>query len=290
MSQALGLFAGLRREDTRESLNEVLNSLIDPSRSKKFENVMRGLMRSYDFLRGYPFVAPFILDYTWLVKVFVAYNKRFKRKNVDELKIDQLSKKTMKLIQQTIDVKQIDATYPTVEINKEYVDVLRRNKPKEIGAAIDVVTTVRREIQRHPSSRFYINLSGEVERTYEDLRERRIETHDAVDKMLSVAEQVVQWKKEEEEVGRDKFAIYEAFKGMVPDVQKEIALDFVGRLLDTLKIKNLLFEDWQEQRDVRRKVMAEIRLMLLTEFKDYKGKIDELTEALYQALEGLELR
>jgi type I restriction enzyme R subunit len=288
LSEALEMFAGLKREDTRESLNEVLNTLVDPSRSKKFETTMRALMRSYDFLRGYPFVAPFILDYTWLVKIWVAYNKRFKRKNVDELKVEQLSKKTMKLIQQTLDIKEIDATYPTVMINREYVDALKKNKPKEIGAAIDVVTTVRKEVERHPSSRYFINLSGEVERTYEDLRERRIETHDAVDKMLSVAEEIVRWKQEAAEVGSDKFAIYEAFKGVVPDVQKELALDFAGRLLDTLKTKNLLFDGWQEQRDVRRKVMAETRLMLLAEFKGYKSKVDELTDTVYQALEGLQ--
>ena len=73
---------------------------------------------------------------------------------------------------------------------------------------------------------------------------------------------------------------------MAPDVKKELALDFAGRLLDTLKLRNLLFDGWQEQRDVRRKVMAEIRLMLLSEFREHRTKIDELTDAVYQALEG----
>jgi hypothetical protein len=49
----------------------------------------------------------------------------------------------------------------------------------------------------------------------------------------------------------------------------------------------LVFGGWQEQRDVRRKVMAEIRLMLLAEFRGYRSKIDELTEAIYGGLEGL---
>jgi type I restriction enzyme R subunit len=287
LGEALGMFVGLKREDTRESLNSVLNTLIDPSRAKKFEDTMRQLMRSYDFLRGYPFLAPHLLDYTWLAKVYVAYNKRFKRRDVDEMKIEQLSKKTMKLIQQTVDVREIDASYPTVTISREYVEALKKNKPKEIGAAIDVVTTVRREVERHPTSRFFLNLSAEVVRTYEGLREKRIETREAVDQILGVAEQIVQWKKEEEEVGRERFALFEAFKGVVPDVQKALVVDFAGRLLDTLKAKNLLFEGWQEQRDVRRRVMAEIRVMLLAEFKGYKSKIDELTEAIYGALEGL---
>jgi hypothetical protein len=193
----------------------------------------------------------------------------------------------MRLIQQTLDVREIDATYPTVTITKEYVEALKKNKPRDIGAAIDVVTTVRREVERHPNSRFFINLSGEVKRTYEDLRERKIETGDAIKKMLSVSEEIVQWKKEETEVGKERFAVYEAFKSVIPDAKKELVLDFVARLMASLKARNLVFDGWQEQRDVRRRVMAEIRLMLLSEFKNYKRKLDELTEAIYQALEGL---
>ena len=287
ITDVLGMFVGLKREDTRESLNGILNTLIDPPRAKKFEDTMRQLMRSYDFLKGYPFLAPYLVDYSWLTKVYVAYNKRFKRKDVDELKIEQLSKKTMKLIQETLDVKEIDDSYPTVVINSEYVEALRKNKPRDIGAAIDVVTTVRREVERHITSRFFINLSREVERTYEDLRERKIETGDAINKMLSVSEGIAQWKTEEAEVGKERFAVYEAFKSLIPDAKKELVLDFVARLLASLKARNLVFDGWKEQRDIRRRVMAEVRLMLLSEFKNYKAKVDELTEAIYQALEGL---
>ncbi len=47
------------------------------------------------------------------------------------------------------------------------------------------------------------------------------------------------------------------------------------------------FKDWQAQRDIRRKVRAETRLMLLGEFKDHKNKIDDLTEGVFTALEGI---
>ena len=41
------------------------------------------------------------------------------------------------------------------------------------------------------------------------------------------------------------------------------------------------------QRDVRRKVRAEIRLLLLSNFRNYRDKIDELTEGIFGALEGV---
>ncbi len=46
LSETLGMFTGLKRGDTRENLNEVLNTLIDPSLAKKFEDTIKQLMRS----------------------------------------------------------------------------------------------------------------------------------------------------------------------------------------------------------------------------------------------------
>jgi len=41
------------------------------------------------------------------------------------------------------------------------------------------------------------------------------------------------------------------------------------------------------QRDVRRKVRVETRLLLLSKFRNYRDKIDELTEGIFGALEEI---
>jgi len=285
LGEASAFFNGVNRENTREGLNRILAVLADSTVGKKFEDTMKELMKSYDMLSGYPFLVPYLLEYGWLVKVYVAYNKRFKKKDVDELKIEQLSKKTMKLIAETIDVEEIDDSYPTVEIDTDYILSLKKSPPKDIGAAIDVVATVERETGRRPESRFMLNLSRDVSRTYKNLRDRKIGTEEAVKNALKVSEQIVLWKKDEETMGKERHAIYEAFQSIIPDIGSAVTLEFATRLLDKLKASGLLFDGWQQQRDVRRKVMAETRLMLLSEFKGYRSRMDELTEAIYLALE-----
>jgi len=104
---------------------------------------------------------------------------------------------------------------------------------------------------------------------------------------LNISERIVEWKKEEEEIGKDKYPLYEAIKSILPEIEKQIAIAFINNLLTTLENKKLLFEGWQLQRDVRRKVRAEIRLLLLPKFRDYRDKIDELADRIFEALEGI---
>ncbi|MEM3661183.1 MAG: hypothetical protein QXU11_12480, partial [Thermoproteota archaeon] len=91
-----------------------------------------------------------------------------------------------------------------------------------------------------------------------------------------------------EEIGREKYPVYEALKNMIPETGDQRILSFTDRLLTHLEDRKLLFKGWQQQREVRRRIMAEIRLLLLSEFKDYRNKIDTLTERVFEALEGVE--
>ncbi len=80
----------------------------------------------------------YLSDYTWLVRIYVAYNKKFKKANVDELKVESLSKKTVRLIQETIDAKEIDDAYPTVSVDEEYIKVLNLPGKESHPVLLDV--------------------------------------------------------------------------------------------------------------------------------------------------------
>ena len=288
LQKALRIFESVKKEDTRESLETAMNVLVNPEIAKQFETTMRALMKSYEMLSGDEFLEPYLSDYTWLVKILVAYNKRFKKKDVDELKVIELSKKTFQLIQQTIDVKEIEDTYPTLRIDAEYVEALKKSKPRTMGAAIDVITNIQHEVRTHSSSPFFLNLSREVERTYEELRTRKIDTEEAVRKALDFSEKITRWKSEEHEIGKGKYPLYEALKTVLPDAEKQRAIVFINHLKDHLEKSGLLFEGWQLQRDVRRKVKSETRFLLLSDYKEHRDKIDELTEQLFGAMEGMQ--
>jgi type I restriction enzyme R subunit len=128
--EALDLFKDVEKEDTRESLYSALDVLVDPEKAKKFKRTLKALMKSYEMLSGEPFLRDYLWNYTWLTKIYVAYHKKFEKAYVDELKIHELSRKTVRLIQQTVDVSKIEEEYPTVTIDKSYVEIIRKNVPK----------------------------------------------------------------------------------------------------------------------------------------------------------------
>jgi len=285
IAQALEIFKTVKKENTMESLQTALGIPKDLDTAKKFETIVKNLMKSYEMLSGDPFLRPYLLDYTWLIKVYVAYYKKYLQANVDELKIQELSKKTMQLVQQIIDVKEINRTYQPLPIDQKYIELLRKTTPTSVGAPIDLFPHILNETRLHPNSPFFINLRREVEKAYEELRTRKIETQEALQKMLNFSHKITEWKKEEAEIGKDKYALYEAIKITLPDTDKQKAVTFINKLLTHLENNKLLFKNWQQQRDIKRKVKAETRLLLLSTFKENKNKIDDLTEETVNALE-----
>jgi type I restriction enzyme R subunit len=288
LSEALGFFKDVKREDTRESLNDALNVLVDPEKAKKFKATMKALMKSYEMLSGEPFLRDYLWDYTWLTKIYVAYHKKFEKVYVDELKIGELSKKTVGLIQQTVDVGEIEEEYPTISIDKNYVRAIKKSPPTTVGAAIDIITNIQHEAKVHSTSPFFISLREEIERTYEELRFRKTLTKETIQKILGLAERIMKWKREEEGIGKNRYPIYEAVKSVLPGVKKQHVISFIDSLLSHLKEKKLLFKGWQQQRGVRRRVRGEVRLLVLSKFKDKRSKVDELTENVYRTLGGIE--
>jgi hypothetical protein len=244
-------------------------------------------MKSYEMLSGDPFLRDYLQDYKWLAKVYIAYNKKFKKADMDELKIEALSKKTISLIKKTVDIKEIDDSFPTVAIDKEYIEALKKSKPTSIGAAIDILTNIQHEGKTHQQSPFFRSLTKEVQKTCDDLRAKKIEIKEAIQKAFDFSAKIGEWKKQKEKVGEDKYPIYEAVKSVIPDADDSKTIAFSTDLLNHLKGKKLLFDGWNKQRDVRRRIKAEMRFLLLSKFKEYKSKIDELEDAMFASLEGM---
>lgn len=284
LRELLSMFEGIKREDTRESLELALNILIDEEKSKEFKRKVKQLMKSYEMLKGEPFLVKYLSDYTWLTKVYIAYYKKFEKIGIDELKIEKLSRKTTLLIQETVDIQGIEKIYPIITIDKRYVQRLRKEPPKSIDAALDVISNIRHEIRTHPYSPFFRSLREDVEKVFEELRRRRKLTKEVIQKILGYTERITRWKEEEQKIGRERLLLYETVKNILPEEDKERVLHFVDKLLSILRKKKLLFPGWQEQREVRKAVKREIRLHILTTFKERKDKIDELMEDLFRSL------
>jgi len=89
LEKALKFFEKIKIEDTHESLENALNQLIDPEKAKEFETTIKDLMKSYEMLQGDSFLRDYLTGYR-LIKIYMAYYKKFYKTKVDELKIETL--------------------------------------------------------------------------------------------------------------------------------------------------------------------------------------------------------
>jgi hypothetical protein len=105
---------------------------------------------------------------------------------------------------------------------------------------------------------------------------------------LARAERVVEWKKEEAKIGKDRYPVYESIRTIVADIDKERAIKLTDDLTNDLRDRKLIFRGWKSQRDVRHKVRTEIRIQLIARLRNYRSNIDGLTDGIFEALEVTE--
>ena len=289
LQEVLNIFveAGINVDGLYKDISPALDALADSEMGRDFELRMKELMKLYEMLSGEPFLRPYLRVYTLLCKLYVAYYKRYKRIDVDELKIERLSRKTAMLIQKSIDVRGIEKKYPVVKLD-DLIKTLRINPPRDYGSAIDLASSLVYRIRTHTISRFDLRLLEKVQRIYEDLRTRRIKTEEAFRELLEIAREFKKILDKEKELKEGRYLIFVAIKRVFPDFSDELATEITNNLCDHLEKNDLLFHNWHLNERVRRKVLAEIRLFLISKMKSIyrkqKRKIDELQERIFNAL------
>ena len=53
----LKMFQGVKKENTRSAYNKILDMFVDDSKARIFEDKMKTLMKSYEMLKGEPFLS-----------------------------------------------------------------------------------------------------------------------------------------------------------------------------------------------------------------------------------------
>jgi type I restriction enzyme R subunit len=294
----LELFNDVKRDynssdSSRSSINKALDILMDPDKASKFEEEVKRLMRYYEMLKGEALVRDYLQDYKWIISVYTNYIARYKRgEGIDYAKIEEISKKTRKLIEESIEegVNGIQE-YPTIQIDENFLNELKAKNKDDIGTAVDIYADIIREIKRNNNNNsipFFLKLREEVENAYEELRRRRENIPHYIERARDYCNRIIEWKKEEEKLGSRVHRIYEYISNNVMPIDKDIIVKFANDLIKKLEEEEgLLFKGWNEKDTTRRKVRREIRLLLLERFKDtdkIKDKIDDMLDAIFKAL------
>jgi type I restriction enzyme R subunit len=263
MTATLKIFAGITREDSRDSLFAALKAIENEETLKQFKRGLSKVRRLYETIAPDPDLFDFDDPYTWLIEVNEAYNKLRDRKLSD---LSEYEEKTRELIKEKLVIQTLEKILPTFEINRDYLKSLEREKLAkgqrimEMKAALE--SRIRINLERNP---IYESLSRRLERIVKIKNESQLE---------SELRQLVQEVAEVEERARamnvtdEEFALLNAVKKYVEKAEDSELIPFVRELLKDVKAGGRLFKGWQRKASVTKEVQQVVFDKCFEKFRD----------------------
>ncbi len=275
ISKLSELFAGVRRDDTRESLFDGLNVLEDEKKLKEFKSKLSKLKRLYETVAPDPFLKDHLGEYGWLIEVNEAYNKLQNRKKPD---LSDYQAKTRELIKEQLLIDKIEVVLPTFEIDKHYLKSLESKGYTKEQKIMDMKHAlehhIRINIQTNP---IYETLSQRLDRILKSRNQSQI---------LAELEAMVKEVAEEEEktkqlgVTKEEYAFLNVAKKFSAGASEKDLIEFAKQLSGQVKRKT--FAGWQRNPRVMKDVEQSVFDACFERFSDRVNteNISSLTEEL----------
>ena len=147
MEKLTDLFTGIERTGSHQSLMQALTMLNDddPKRDQ-FERLFRNVRILYETLQPDEFLRPYLSEYAWQCKLYMLYRKKFYPKEHYEI-TDEDGAKTRQLIREHVDVRDLEADFPSYVLDESYLTKIKDMDPDakalEIEAMLDAEIRVR---------------------------------------------------------------------------------------------------------------------------------------------------
>ncbi len=143
--ELLVLFEGVTRDGKHATLMQALLLMNDDEKRRdQFERLFRNVRVLYETIQPDEMLREFVYDYTWLVKFYILYRKKFYPNEHFEI-TDEDGAKTRALIREHVDVKELDDQFPSYKLDENY---LTKIKPLDPNAkALDIEAMLDAEIR-----------------------------------------------------------------------------------------------------------------------------------------------
>lgn len=263
ISASLKSFAGIPREDSRESLFAALKVIQDEKALKQFKERLSKLRGLYETIAPDPDLFDFLGDLTWLIEINEAYNKLRNRRSSD---LSEYEEKTRDLIKERLVIQKLDKALPSFEINRDYLKSLEREK----------LTREQRIMEMRQALEYHIKINVERNPVYESLGERleRIVKTKSQSQLESQLEQLtkevagIEKRAREMNINDEEFALFNTLRKYLPDAKDTEAVTFVRDLLTGVKAEGRLFPGWQRKTSVTKEVQNVVFDMCFEKFKE----------------------
>lgn len=257
LADLLGLFEGIPRDSSQESLNKSIGRISKQPAKRDFKQGYRRLQDLYETLSPDREIVERGIqdDYTWLTKVHIAFQQNNNReKNPDE----NLREKTKDIIADNAEIEEIKSHYEPYKLGVKHLQqVDQLTEPAAKANAIEHATRehLQPRFDRNPR---YRSLSEKLEDIVGRWQRDDLSDPDAVEKLERMERDVIEFEQALEEHGLNEaeHAIYtdltENYDGKVDseDEAERIATD----LWEQFDTEVDRFDGWETHAETRRQI------------------------------------
>jgi type I restriction enzyme R subunit len=263
ITDLFALFDGISRDGKHTTLMQALLLLNDDDlRRDKFEKLFRNVRVLYETIQPDEVLREFVNDYTWLVKFYMLYRKKFYPKEHYEI-TEEDGAKTRSLIREHIDMQELNDEFPSYTLDENYLTKIKPFDPDT--KALDIEGMLDAEIRiRLDEDEDIRPLSDRLKRIIDQKRAGTLAGIALLKELEELTSQVVDIVQEAQRPVRNSIAKEVAKR--VDGISEERALQVADALLS--RAQDLCFPNWHVQTHMETELYREFTIVLARRFRD----------------------
>jgi len=246
----------------RETLKKLTDPLLlDEEKAERFVANYKRLRRLFEFLGAHPKKLQYRDEFIVLTEIYYTYLHRKRDSQEAGEYIKKYFPRTLEIIHQAIDIGRIKQLFPEITLDDNYLEKLKQTYPDLEERVYNMIFDLRKFIYVERSRTPYLETIGErVNKILRELQEKKAKIEEAHNQLSHIVNEVVEINKRRKELTDRELSIIlpiEKYIGKPPRL-----IDSIKALIAELENEGLLFQGWNQKKEVTKKVGLKIRSFL----------------------------
>jgi type I site-specific restriction-modification system R (restriction) subunit len=246
----------------RETLKKLTDPLLlDEEKAERFVANYKRLRRLFEFLGAHPKKLQYRDEFIVLTEIYYTYLHRKRDSQEAGEYIKKYFPRTLEIIHQAIDIGRIKQLFPEITLDDNYLEKLKQTYPDLEERVYNMIFDLRKFIYVERSRTPYLETIGErVNKILRELQEKKAKIEEAHNQLTHIVNEVVEINKRRKELTDRELSIIlpiEKYIGKPPRL-----IDSIKALIAELENEGLLFQGWNQKKEVTKKVGVKIRSFL----------------------------
>jgi DNA repair ATPase RecN len=246
----------------RETLKKLTDPLLlDEEKAERLVANYKRLRRLFEFLGAHPKKLQYRDEFIVLTEIYYTHLHRKRDSQEAGEYIKKYFPRTLEIIHQAIDIGRIKQLFPEITLDDNYLEKLKQTYPDLEERVYNMIFDLRKFIYVERSRTPYLETIGErVNKILRELQEKKAKIEEAHNQLTHIVNEVVEINKRRKELTDRELSIIlpiEKYIGRPPRL-----IDSIKALIAELENEGLLFQGWNQKKEVTKKVGVKIRSFL----------------------------